>query len=72
MRPRRTFYRAYSGNVTREHPHGGASAVLWERGKPYSEEQIAKMLDDAYKAGVRDARNHVEDAIIALTNDLKG
>lgn len=72
MRPRKTFYRANSGNVSKEHQSGRPGATLWEKGKAYSETYIAKILDEAYLAGARDALAHVEDAAIAFAKDAKG
>lgn len=70
-RPRKTFYRAYSGNVSKVHQSGRPETVLWVKDKSYSEAYIAKMLDDAYLAGARDALAHIEDAGIAFAKDAK-
>lgn len=60
----RTHFTACIGNVTANYYRRAINqGVIWEKAKKYNEEQIAKMLNDAYKLGRKEALEDVEDAM---------
>lgn len=60
----RAHYSAYIGNVTlRNFRVPGDGNVIWLKNKKYSEEQIADMLNRAYKLGRQQALEDVEAAV---------
>lgn len=57
----RTHFTAYIGNVTANYYRRALNqGVIWEKAKKYNEEQIAKMLNDAYKLGRKEAIEDIE------------
>lgn len=64
----RAHYTAYIGNVTlRNFRVPGDGEVIWLKNKKYTEEQIADMLNRAYKLGHKHALEDIEEA----TKELK-
>lgn len=60
----RAHYSAYIGNVTlRNFRVPGDGKVIWLKDKKYTEEQIADMLNRAYKLGRQHALEDVESAV---------
>lgn len=60
----RAHYTAYIGNVTlRNFRVPGDGKVVWLKDKKYTEEQIADMLNRAYKLGRQHALEDIDAAI---------
>lgn len=62
---RRSSYQPYDGNVTlrSKRGFGHLDKVIWVKGKKYTEDQIARMLQSAYNLGRKEALEQIADAI---------